>query len=543
MDHTISPSTVAAGESRPLFPWATWRITIITVGALLAARVIYLVFLCPFELVGDEAHYWEWSRHLDLSYYTKGPGIAWLIAASTSIFGISEWSVRFPAALMAAIGALALARLATRVSGGDERMGFLAAVGFSVMPSFHASGQFMTIDSPFFAFWIIVCYLAWRATELQDQGRATAWYWTCAGLALGVGMLFKYTILLLIPGLVIFLVIRRRCGKPTPAARDLLLAVLMMLAAISPVLIWNQRHGWPTIAHLLGHIGAVGGDIQPRQFWYYNPLWTLTFLAGPFLTMGPIGGYMLYRKADWFLHDASWWRDCDTPRLYLICCSVPLLIFYLFVSIASDIELNWPVAGYISLIALMLPGLERTPGERRRVETLWRLMIAFNIALALVISFGAWPVRAAAASRAPFIARQAGKMLVRVAGHRQFAREVEDRIAWMHNTSGRQEPFFVAQSYGTASLLAFYMHGRPRVYCANYLLGGRKTAYDFFPDTDLAAPALLGRPAILAGAALDAWWNIFYSDKIRLSDDERSIFLIWNYRGIKGRMFLLRGNR
>lgn len=43
---------------------------------VLLLRVAYLAWLCPFGLVEDEAQYWDWSRHLALSYYTKGPGVA-----------------------------------------------------------------------------------------------------------------------------------------------------------------------------------------------------------------------------------------------------------------------------------------------------------------------------------------------------------------------------------------------------------------------------------------------------------------------------------
>ena len=45
-----------------------------------AARLVYLKWLCPYNLVEDEAFYWEWSRRLEWSYYSKGPGVAWSIA-------------------------------------------------------------------------------------------------------------------------------------------------------------------------------------------------------------------------------------------------------------------------------------------------------------------------------------------------------------------------------------------------------------------------------------------------------------------------------
>ena len=55
-----------------------------------ALHVGYLTWNCPLDLAPDEAHYWDWSRHLDWSYYSKGPLVAWLIRASCELVG--PWS-------------------------------------------------------------------------------------------------------------------------------------------------------------------------------------------------------------------------------------------------------------------------------------------------------------------------------------------------------------------------------------------------------------------------------------------------------------------
>src|SRR5438093_12021123 len=54
-------------------------------------RIAYLAGDCPLDLSMDEAHYWDWSRHLDWSYYSKGPLVALLIRASCELFG--SWSI------------------------------------------------------------------------------------------------------------------------------------------------------------------------------------------------------------------------------------------------------------------------------------------------------------------------------------------------------------------------------------------------------------------------------------------------------------------
>src|SRR4029434_6896258 len=51
------------------------------------AHLNYLINNCPLDLSGDEAHYWDWSRQLDLSYYSKGPLVAYIIRASCAVVG------------------------------------------------------------------------------------------------------------------------------------------------------------------------------------------------------------------------------------------------------------------------------------------------------------------------------------------------------------------------------------------------------------------------------------------------------------------------
>src|ERR671915_196445 len=74
------------------------------IGFLLVVTSIRLWYLQQgyLELSPDEAHYWEWSRRLDWSYYSKGPFVAYLIALSTAIGGATELFVRLPAVVLSA---------------------------------------------------------------------------------------------------------------------------------------------------------------------------------------------------------------------------------------------------------------------------------------------------------------------------------------------------------------------------------------------------------------------------------------------------------
>src|SRR5690606_23650503 len=128
----LTPSSPAAagGSASPaprVYAWAgSWAAILLLVGLVTALRAVYVLWLCPYDLIEDEAHYWEWSRRLDWSYYSKGPGVALLIAAATELLGTTAGAVRLPAVLFGAVATLATAALAAEATG-DKRVGFLAA--------------------------------------------------------------------------------------------------------------------------------------------------------------------------------------------------------------------------------------------------------------------------------------------------------------------------------------------------------------------------------------------------------------------------------
>src|SRR5713226_2458727 len=82
---------------------------------ILALTLIRLSMLPTTDLEFDEAHYWMWSERLAPAYFSKGPGIAFAIRASTAMFGDSEFGVRFWSPILAAGTSLLLFYFARRL--------------------------------------------------------------------------------------------------------------------------------------------------------------------------------------------------------------------------------------------------------------------------------------------------------------------------------------------------------------------------------------------------------------------------------------------
>jgi hypothetical protein len=65
---------------------------------LLILFVVRLILITKIDLIPEETYYWQWSRHLSLSYYDMSPMIAYTIALTT-LFGKlnSQFFVRLAA--------------------------------------------------------------------------------------------------------------------------------------------------------------------------------------------------------------------------------------------------------------------------------------------------------------------------------------------------------------------------------------------------------------------------------------------------------------
>ncbi len=464
---------------------------------LLAARVVWHVFFSDLTLAADEAHYWEWSRRPGWSYYSKGPGVAWLIALSTGVFGHSEWAVRLPAAVSGAVGMLGAAMTARWAFPGRPGLPALAAALFALTPGFAVASMLMTIDAPYLACW------AWggafaAAAILGPQGRP--WAWLGLGACVGVGFLFKYTIVLLPVGVGLAWWVggRRRVGGRERAG--LAAGIAAAGLGLAPVVIWNASRGWPTVRHLLGHLGLPGGDTGPGGGW--SPRWAMEYLG----VQGPVvGGVLLLTALALWRTRRGAHRADDRARgavRALVAMGVPVFVFYLLVGLRTRPEGNWAMAGACTWC---VPAAWALAEGLRRGD--WWARVAGGVTvLAGVLVIAAPAMLGFLSTRrvfGPYIP------IDRVTGAREHAAGVAAELDRLRGAGA--EPFVMATHYGRASLLAFYLPGRPTVWCASSVLGGRETQYDYWASTDLRRPethaALEGRSAVLVGGG--AWWRMF----------------------------------
>lgn len=568
----------------PSAPWAGWRGALALVVLVLLGRLVF-VLLAGHELSADEAQYWDWSRRLELSYYTKPPGIAWVIAATTAIFGDGAFGVRFGAPLFGALLMLTSARLAVDLSR-SERSAVYGAAAALLLPIFQATGLLITIDAPLLVLWgigLLTGLRFVRAVEESGSARDVLLWGALTGLALGAGSLFKYTALFLLASILVCVLTRvRRWRAPSWSVVTALVVLLGAIAMpLTPVFVWNAQHDWASLAHLLHHVGIETPDALARPAhvpvyddtpWSYDPMWTLTYLGSQLGLVGPALVLMIAairatrpslvpqidEPADPAPSPATTTRRVRGAGFALMLHAAwPILLVYLGVSFLSDAEGNWPIAGYISLLALVAAvapsELDRhralvdewrtiepdQKGKRPRMgylrrapETLFQISWHWSIGYASVaaIALVALPLLDRIPSIDPHIPMH------RLRGHTDRAMVLHKLADELRESTGR-EPFVVTNHYAKTALMSYHLPGKPLVYDGAFRLHASESSYTFFDDQDLTDPELLGRPAILYGGEIGHWRRALLFDAITPIEIETDlarlhpIYVGINYRG------------
>jgi hypothetical protein len=513
------PSVRADGGAgflrRDLQTLATWSNALILILISLVIRLIYLVWFCPYQLLGDEAYYWEQARHFDLCYNEKGPVLAWMIRACCDLFGDREWVVRLPVSIASAIAAWGVGKLAMNVTRGDQRVGFFAVLCFLLIPAFQANAIICTQDGILIALWIGLTGIGLRLFRRWHTGESTMREWLLLWVALGFGVILKQSTLVFLPSVVLYAWIERRNLRFTRALiwQPILGAIIITLIC-TPMIVWNARHGWPMLAHTLGHLGA-GGD-QAGRVNRGNPVQWMSGVVGAVIgAIGPVIVIMLW---------ASRRRIDDRRRdwLWLSCAAWPSVAFFILLALRKPVVPSWPLPSMVPLVILVAEAV--VLASTRWIRWAWWATLAYGVAGCF---FVAYPT---VLPHLPIIGPRFQKsLIVRFTGHREDAAELEQTLATIKTPDG-QPPLIVARHYMQAGLYRFYLPDHPTCFTAGKYLGKRSTTFDQWADTNMENPQLLGRTLLLDGEGDVPWEQALLFDR-REPIGGGKYFLAFNYRG------------
>lgn len=439
-----------AGNGRPSVAGSgsalAWLITGVVLLRLLLATLM--------PLTPQEAYYWTWSRMPDWSYFDHPPLASYAIALCTAVFGQTAFGIKSAAVLWSLGWNVLWARVVIDMFG-DRRLAFwsLVALNLTLLYEFYGVGP--TPDGPLMLGWIGTIWAVWRATggAADSAGRNGRW-WYLAGVFMGIAWLGKYSGVLLVPvvGLYLLAVPAQRHWL---ARREPWLAIALAVLIFSPVLYWNWQHDWVSLAFQSGRRLQQMNELKPR--------YVALLLATQFLVLTPYV-FGLSVAAAW--HGAwRWLQRRIEPRelLLLISALIPLLLFAA-ASLRTNAKINWLMPAWWSLVILGMRASLQLAGP-------WRARGLASSALVLLVA-----LVVATVPNLPL-----PKDLNIWSGWRPAAERIDQAVA-AERAHGRRA-FVFSPNYKLSSLLWFHRPTQERTYAQN-IYGRPALQYDYFPHTE-----------------------------------------------------------
>jgi 4-amino-4-deoxy-L-arabinose transferase-like glycosyltransferase len=327
------------------------------------ALLAKLILATLIPLSNDEAYYWVWSHHLQLSYFDHPPFVAWLFKLShpLEIFTQFNGVLRVPAVIFGHLTLFVIIKILEGLVSAIQLRNVLLVLLFS--PFFGIGSLIVTPDIPFVFFWTL-SLLFFRKHLISPSVKSSA----LLGASLGLGFCSKYLIVVFVPIAIAYLFRYRLWHLAKP--RYLVPAIFAGLFFCLPVLVWNFQNDWTSFRFQLRHgldMEAVGIDQQLLQLTDY--------LGGQMALLSPL---VLF----------TFWKSAEPRSLtFLRWFGWGSVLFFAWTSMRSPVEANWPIAGHLSLlvIAAIADSAPRESGIlpsrflSRTMMTVWGLATAIVV--------------------------------------------------------------------------------------------------------------------------------------------------------------------
>ena len=309
---------------------------------LVAIKLLYSAIVPPD---GDEAYYWLWGQHPQLSYLDHAPLVGWESFIGMHLLGWSPLALHFIPLVSFAIIALLLRLWARYLAPEHWQHFFWASLAiFLASPLMFAISTLLYPDEILLPTSLLAMTLL--ALFLADWEKGIRrWHFLYLGAGfLGLALLAKYNGALVGLGFVLALALRPKL-RPLFASPQLYLAGLVTALFLLPVLIWNLNHDFDGLRfHAVDRFENRGEGFSPLGVGVFL-LESVLYLS-PFLVW-PLIKYLLARRLDGFAGAAH-----AMGRAMLIASTLALTALASWTPAAGQVAPHWNIVGLLPFVPL-----------------------------------------------------------------------------------------------------------------------------------------------------------------------------------------------
>jgi undecaprenyl-diphosphatase len=343
---------------------------------LVSFIALFKIFLsATTSLHPDEAYYWLWSKQLALGYYDHPPMVAWFIKITT-LLSNSELAVRFSSIIATILLSILVWKFAKKLFHEDETVASASVIVLNTLPLTLVGSIIITPDTPAFMFFALAVYYQWHLIESCKTK-----YWYITGFFLGLSFLSKYTAILFVLSLAVYMLLD---GKlKWLKNKHFYFMFIISFITFLPVIIWNSQNEWISFTFQFNH-GLSGNKLHLNYVFEYLGLQCL--IAGPFVFISGIVASIYYLKFKNIAYQHKY--------RFLFSFSVPIIAIFIITALKRYPGANWPAFAYFAFSIMTAQYLLSAKSELKKKVLL--IGVSFNfvvsILLGLHIKYAIFPI-------------------------------------------------------------------------------------------------------------------------------------------------------
>jgi len=288
------------------------------------------LLVSPYVGLGvDEAHYVLYALNLDWSYFDHPPLVGWVQYLFTSLFGLNEFGARVSAVLIGFLSSLFLYKLLYQIDNSASKA-FIGILALYASFIFNALFLMLMPDTLLFLFIIPIIF-----SVIKLESNSSLKNWIILGALLGLAGLSKYTAILFVIPIVLYIFVKKRYElfyNP-----KIIYTIMIALVIISPVIFWNIQHNWISFTYQSSH---VVGNNYIHWGGFFKSLAAQLGAYNPFLV--PLAFYGLYKA----------FRIRNDTLLLTALFGLTLISFFTYASLYKTALPHWSALFYMLFIPI-----------------------------------------------------------------------------------------------------------------------------------------------------------------------------------------------
>ena len=332
---------------------------------IILVYIVKIILISFTTLIDDEAYYVLWTKHLPFGFFDHGPGIAYFLKLSLTIFGYNGFGARIGSVIFSILVSVFLYRFIKNER--DENSAIISVILFNIIPFFSGLSLIVVIDTPMFYF-LLLSIMAYYKAIYNDRK-----YFYLAGFLFGISLLSKEGAIFVGASISLFTLISEK-RKQIFLSKEFYFSFLIAFIVYLPFVIYNFQTEFAfvkfAIYRQLQKPVSVNSilDFWGAQIGLFSPLFFMLFV------------YLIIKTTIKYIKKEILEKD-----FYFAFISLIPFLYILQKSFKNKLEANWALFMYAGGLFLVSFFISQNFGKQY-IRNLFLGNIIFSmIAISIVI--------------------------------------------------------------------------------------------------------------------------------------------------------------